>query len=40
MNAEQHVQREVNHLAGIEPISVAWYYFYFSPRLCWRGDRC
>jgi hypothetical protein len=40
MNVEYRHHREVACPAEISPISGAWYYFYFTPRLCWRGDGC
>jgi hypothetical protein len=39
MNVSSLDHREVNRSAEISPISGAW-YFYFTPRLCWRGDGC
>jgi hypothetical protein len=40
MNAEHRHHRDVVSPAEISPISGAWYYVYFTPRLCWRGDGC
>jgi hypothetical protein len=40
MNVEYGHYREVACPAEISSISGAWYYFYFTPRLCWRGDGC
>jgi len=40
MSAERLHHRDVVGLPEVSPISGSWYYVYFTPRLCWRGDGC